>query len=135
MDAPPWKDSGDRAEAYPDETVRISQAQMIRTCVCAGLSAADSEDLAQDVWAWIIGVGVPVAVVATLWLRAVVHNYILRFRRRSGLQREREGQRLETAPEQASSQPEALVESNEMLDILASLLPTRERHLNRGPTR
>ncbi len=129
MDAPPWKDVGGRGQAYPDETVRTSQSQMIRTCVGAGLSAADAEDLAQDVWTWIVRAGVPVTVVATPWLKAVVHNYILRFRRRSGLHREREGRRLETAPEQASWQPEALVESNELLDILASLLPKTERSL------
>jgi DNA-directed RNA polymerase specialized sigma24 family protein len=89
MDAPPWKDAGGLAEVYPDATVRISQAQMIRACVGAGLSAADAEDLAQDIWMWIISIGVPVAVVATPWLKAVVHNYILRFRRRSGSLMER----------------------------------------------
>jgi DNA-directed RNA polymerase specialized sigma24 family protein len=129
MDAPPWKDSGGRAEVYSDEAVRTSQVQIIRACVGAGLSSADAEDLAQDVWTWIIGVGVPVEVLATPWLNAVVHNYILRFRRRSGSHREREGQSIETAQEQACWQPEALLESNELLDNLASLLPTRERSL------
>jgi DNA-directed RNA polymerase specialized sigma24 family protein len=129
MDAPPWKSRGHRAEIYPDETIRVSYIQITRACVCAGLSPADAEDLAQDIWAWMIRVGVPIAVIATPWLKAVVHNYILRFRRRDYSHRVREGRALETVPEPAARQPEGLLESNELLDRVAALLPKRERSL------
>jgi DNA-directed RNA polymerase specialized sigma24 family protein len=76
-----------------------------------------------------IRVGVPIAVIATPWLKAVVHNFILRFRRRDFSHRVREGQSLETVPEPAASQPEGLLESNELLDRVAELLPKRERSL------
>lgn len=129
MDTPPWKSAGERPEDYPDETVRVSCEQITRACVCAGLSPADAEDLAQDIWIWMIRVGVPVAVIATPWMKAVVHNYILRFRRRDYSHRVREGQPLETVPEPASCQAEGILESNELLDRLASMLPKRERSL------
>jgi DNA-directed RNA polymerase specialized sigma24 family protein len=129
MDAPPRKGSGHGPETYSDETIRVSYVQITRACICAGLSPADSEDLAQDIWTWMIRVGVPIAVIATPWLRAVVHNYILRFRRRDYSHRVREGQPLETVPEPTAWQPEGLLESNELLDRVAKLLPKRERSL------
>jgi DNA-directed RNA polymerase specialized sigma24 family protein len=93
------------------------------------LSPADSEDLAQDIWMWMLRVGVPIAMIATPWLKAVVHNYILRFRRRDYSHRVREGRPLETVPEPAAGQQEGLLESNELLDRVAALLPERERRL------
>jgi DNA-directed RNA polymerase specialized sigma24 family protein len=129
MDAPPWKSRGHRPETYPDETIRGSYVQITRACVCAGLSPEDAEDLAQDIWAWMIRVGVPVAVIATPWLTAVVHNYVLRHRRRSYCRQVREGQPLERVPEPKAWQPEARLQSNELLDRVASLLPERERKL------
>lgn len=129
MDAPPLKSSEDHTEGYPDDAVRVWHTQIIRSCVCAGLSPADAEDLAQDIWTWMIRAGVPVALVASPWLKGVVHNYILRFRRRNYSHWVREGRPLETAAEPASWQPGAGVESNELLDRVGSLLPKRERSL------
>lgn len=129
MEASPWRSSGDRPEVYPDETIRLSYVQITKACVCAGLSSADSEDLAQDIWTWMVRVGVPITLVATPWMKAVVHNYILRFRRRNYSHRVREGQPLETVPEPAAWQPEGLLVSNELLDRVAALLPKRERSL------
>jgi hypothetical protein len=129
MGTPPRKSTAVPSEPYPDETIRVSYVQITKACLCAGLSTADAEDLAQDIWTWMIFVGVPLAVIATPWLKAVVHNYILRFRRRSHSHQVREGQPLETVPEPMSCQPEALLESNELLDRVASLLPKRERSL------
>src|SRR6476646_159090 len=120
MDAPPWKSSGQKPEIYPDETIRVSYAQITRACVCAGLSPADAADLAQDICTWMIRAGVPIAVIATPWLKAVVHNYILRFRRRDYSHRTREGRPLETVPEPATVQPERLLESSELLDRVAA---------------
>jgi DNA-directed RNA polymerase specialized sigma24 family protein len=129
MDAPPSKSGSHRAETYSDETIRVSYVQITTACVCAGLSSADAEDLAQDIWMWMLRVGVPIAVIATPWLKAVIHNYILRFRRRDYSHRVREGRPLETVPEPAEWQPEGVFESNELLDRVAALLPKRERSL------
>jgi DNA-directed RNA polymerase specialized sigma24 family protein len=117
------------AQVYPDETIRVAYAEIAKSCRCAGLSPADAEDLAQDIWLWIIRGEVQLTAVAIPWLRAVVRNYILRFRRWTYKHRTREGQSLETVQEPASWQPAAPTESNELLDLMASLLPKRERSL------
>jgi DNA-directed RNA polymerase specialized sigma24 family protein len=129
MDAPLWKGSEGMSEAYPEEAVRVSFGLMTKACLCAGLSLADSEDVAQDIWMWMLRARVPIALIATPWLKAVVHNYLLRHRRRSYCRLVREGQPLDTAPEPKAWQPEARLESKDLLDRVASLLPERERKL------
>jgi len=66
------------------------------------------------------------AVIETPWFKGVIHNYILRFRRRSYWRYVREGRPLEETPEPQSSQP---LESEELLDRVAAALPKRERKL------
>jgi len=129
MDASPRNSGDHRPDAYPDDVIRGSYRQIVRTCICAGLSPADSEDVGQDIWMWMLRVGVPLSLIATPWLSAVVHNHVLRFRRRNHSHRLREGYGLETAPEPWSSPFEARVESNELLDRVASALPRLERRL------
>src|SRR5438445_11018243 len=83
MGAPPLRDREGNSEAYPEEPVRVSHVRMTKACLCAGLSLRDAEDVAQDIWMWMIRTGVPIASVATPWLTRVIHNYVLRHRRRS----------------------------------------------------
>jgi DNA-directed RNA polymerase specialized sigma24 family protein len=66
------------------------------------------------------------ALIETPWFKGVIHNYILRFRRRSYWRYVREGRPLEETPEPQSSQP---LESEELLDRVAAALPKRERKL------
>ena len=129
MDAPPWKGTDEDSELNPDESIRASYVRIAKVCLWAGLSSADAEDLAQDVWEWMLRTGVPIALVATPWLKEVVHNYILRFRRRNHRHDQREGKPLDKAPEPRAWQPEELFESNELLDRIGSMLPKRERDL------
>jgi DNA-directed RNA polymerase specialized sigma24 family protein len=112
MCAPDGKGAEDRSEIYPEESIRASYARIAKLCLWEGLSYADAEDLAQDVWEWMIRTGVPIALVATPWLREVVHNYILRFRRRRHLRVLREGRPLEKAPEPSVLPLEESLESN-----------------------
>ena len=125
MHAPPWK----ATEIYPDDSIRAAYRTMTRVCRCSGLSPADAEDLAQDLWEWLIRAGIPMTQIATPWLKEAVRNYILRFRRRSGLRRAREGRLPETGPEPQSSPLLAALESNDVLDQIAKALPTCERNL------
>jgi DNA-directed RNA polymerase specialized sigma24 family protein len=119
----------DGSETYPEPSIRAAYALITRTCLGAGLSAADTDDLAQDIWEWLIRTGVPVSVIATPWLKGAVHNYILRFRRRSYCRRVREGQSLASVPEPRSSPPLSRLESKELLDRVATALPSHERSL------
>jgi len=129
MRAPPRKSGEDRSEVYSEESIRASHKLIVRACVFAGLAPADADDLAQDLWEWVIRTRVPMALIATPWLKEVVHNFILRFRRRSYCRNRREGRSLEEVPEPRSSPPLPALESNELLDRIASVLPKLERNL------
>lgn len=125
MHAPPRK----ATETYPDDSIRAAYRTITRVCLCSGLSPADAEDLAQDLWEWLIRAGVPMTVIATPWLNEAVRNYILRFRRRSSLRHAREGRLPEAGPEPQSSPLLAALESNDVLDQIATALPRCERNL------
>jgi DNA-directed RNA polymerase specialized sigma24 family protein len=93
------------------------------------MSYADAEDLAQDVWEWVIRNGIPMSMIATPWLAGAVHNYIQRFRRWSFRHRQREGRPLESTGEAQGRPLLPTLESNDLLDRLATVLPGRERRL------
>ncbi|HYB53850.1 MAG TPA: hypothetical protein VEG84_08280, partial [Thermoanaerobaculia bacterium] len=80
----------ERPTAYPERTIDASYRLIARECLWAGLSQADSDDLAQDLWEWLIRSGVPASSVATPWMMGVVRNYIRRYRRRTRCQEVRE---------------------------------------------
>ena len=129
MDAPLWKGTEDRAEIYPDDSILASYRIIARACRCSGLSAADADDLAQDLWEWLIRNGIPMTGIATPWLKGAIHNYIQRFRRRSSCRYRREGRPLETGSEPQSLPLLPVLESNDLLDWIAAALPKRERSL------
>src|SRR5262245_25767865 len=129
MRSPPETTRNENSEYYPDDSIRASYQLIVKACSCAGLAPADADDLAQDLWEWLIRTGVPMAVIATPWLQGAVHNYILRFRRRSYWRDSREGRSLEATPEPQSLPPLPVLESNELLDHVAAVLPKTERSL------
>ena len=129
MDQPSPKGNREQSEAYPDKSICASLRLIVRACLGAGLSAADAEDLAQDLWEWLIRTGVPMTMISTPWLKGAVHNYILRYRRRSYSHRVREGRPLESTPEPECASVVSSLESNELLDRVASVLPSMERNL------
>ena len=129
VDAPPWESGNGQAESYSEEMIRAANGRITRACLCMGLSLADSEEIAQEIWIWVLRLGVPTALMTTPWLKAVVHNHVLRHRRRSYSRAVREGRTLESVPEPRVWQPFARLEAKDLLDRVASLLPERERDL------
>jgi RNA polymerase sigma factor (sigma-70 family) len=115
--------------AYPEQSIRSSYRLIARECLRAGLSPADSEDLAQDLWEWLIRSGVPASSIATPWMMGVVRNYIRRYWRRTRCHEVRESGPLERAVEPQSLEPSAHIESSELLDRVSRALPKRERDL------
>jgi len=129
MRAPLRESDREPATAYPEKSIRASYKLIARECLWAGLNPADSDDLAQDLWEWLIRNGVPASAIATPWMMGVVRNYIRRFRRRSHCLDSRESAPLDRAAEPLSEEPLALIESSEFLDRVSSVLPKRERDL------
>jgi DNA-directed RNA polymerase specialized sigma24 family protein len=62
-----------------------------RLCRAAGLSPEDAEDIAQDVWVWLLKSDRLSQALAAPWLNAVVRNFLRRYWRRQSRQRLREG--------------------------------------------
>jgi DNA-directed RNA polymerase specialized sigma24 family protein len=129
MPTPLRTSNEERASAYPENSIRASYRLIARECLWAGLNPADSDDLAQDLWEWLIRNGVPSAAIATPWMMGVVRNYIRRFRRRSYSLESRESVSLDRAAEPRSEESLAVIESSEFLDRVSHVLPKRERDL------
>src|SRR5262249_32784479 len=62
-------------------------------------------------------------------LKAAAKNYIMRFRRRSAYHNAREGRSLDSMPEPPSQPLLPLLESNELFNHLAAVLPETERRM------
>ena len=125
----PYHQDGIRPGASPDGWIHASYFRILMTCLCSGLSAADAEDVAQDIWVWLLRQRTPVLAVSMPWLSAVARNFILRYRRRSYRRSLREGRSLLDGPDPRSSPEEADLEINELFEKTAALLPEVERRL------
>jgi DNA-directed RNA polymerase specialized sigma24 family protein len=111
-------------------TISISRIydQVAQACSYAGLRSFDAEDLAQDIFLWLLRTDSADLAEETPWLSAVAQNFIKRYWRRSYHRRLQEVS-LNLVPELRSRQPKPRDESNEILDRIAAVLPKRERDL------
>jgi DNA-directed RNA polymerase specialized sigma24 family protein len=122
-----------RANGYSvvdgDDAVAADHASILGVCLAAGLARPDADDVAQDVWEWVLRNGMAASAVAAPWIAAVARNFIMRSRRRSSRHRYREGVALEMVPEPQASLAGPTLEAKELLDTLAEILPEKERAL------
>jgi DNA-directed RNA polymerase specialized sigma24 family protein len=115
---------------YSEEAAVEIYSQILRVCLKAGLGRAEAEDIAQDIWTWLLRSGSPSLARTAPWLSAVAQNYVLRFRRRAGRLRAREGVAIDAIPEPGCpGDAPARLEAREVLDRMAAILPQTERHL------
>jgi DNA-directed RNA polymerase specialized sigma24 family protein len=117
-----------------DATLTVEAALAItrritRACLHAGLRPPDAEDVAQDIWEWLLRTGNVALAQEIPWLGAVAQNYIRRFWRRSFRQSVRERAALVGPPQQRFDEPAKGLESKEVLDRVSAALPDRERKL------
>jgi DNA-directed RNA polymerase specialized sigma24 family protein len=127
LNSPPLKSNGALRRSYPEDSINAGYAQIARICFVAGLRATDAEDLAQEVWLWLLRAGVPLAMIGTPWFEGAIRNYVRRYRRRDYRQQDREGRSLESVPEPPSSEPSLALEIGELLDRVSAILPRREK--------
>jgi DNA-directed RNA polymerase specialized sigma24 family protein len=113
----------------PAEQVLRIYDQIARACRHAGLRSPDAEDVAQDVWEWLLRTNNLALAQQIPWVGAVAQNFIRRFWRRSHRRSQREGASLVSAMEPRSREPALGLEGKEVLDRISTALPDRERKL------
>jgi DNA-directed RNA polymerase specialized sigma24 family protein len=123
-----WAETDSRS-VDRDETVAAIHACILGVCLAAGLAQPEADDVAQDVWEWVLRSGTLASAAAAPWIAAVTRNFVMRFRRNRQRRRYREGVTLEMVPEPQAAIDGSMLESNEVLDTLAALLPQTERNL------
>lgn len=85
-------------EPQPGSSETIAQtayARILRICGFAGLPVPDAEDVAQDIWVWLIETGRLGDASSLHWLGAVTINYVRRYRRARSRRTARESQALD----------------------------------------
>jgi len=119
----------DSSASYSEEAALEIYARLLRVCLKSGIGREESEDIAQDIWTWLLRSGSPTLALTAPWLAAVAQNYVLRFRRRSEWLRAREGVAIEEIPEPGCSGDARRLEAAEVLDRMAAALPRTEKRL------
>jgi len=71
-------DDRSEAAAPADAFASAAYARILRVCSFARLPAADAEDIAQDIWVWLIETGRSPEAVSPHWLAGVAINYVRR---------------------------------------------------------
>jgi len=118
-----------RSGCEPETWISESYSRILTSCIYAGLRQSEADDIAQDIWLWLLRQGTPVLVVSMPWLSGVARNFILRYRRRSFRQKTREGRPLDTAPEPQTAETLPELEASELLDRVAAAVPEIEGRL------
>lgn len=111
-----------------DEVLRVYD-QIGRACAHAGLRFPDAEEVAQDIWEWLLRTNNVALAEEVPWLGAVAQNFIRRSWRRSHRHRFREGTPLDGTREPPTQQLIREVETNDVFDRISATLPQRERRL------
>jgi DNA-directed RNA polymerase specialized sigma24 family protein len=106
-------------------------ARILRGCAAAGLAPADAQDVAQEIFVWLVQSGRSPTAAEPSWNSVVVRNYIHRYWRRRAVRRARESR---AAYDQTSGPPPDAARSIEarlVLDKLGRNLPLVEARLLR----
>ena len=90
MDVLLGKASGGGAEPDSRDGIHEAYARVLRVCAFAGLTASDAEDVAQDLFLWLIRDKLLPTVVAVPWLEIVAQNFIHRHWRSRRVRKQRE---------------------------------------------
>lgn len=128
MDVVPSKAVGGDGRTVSDGVPAI-YARIVKACHLAGLNAFDAEDLAQDIWLWLLRSGREAEAEVTPWLGAVAQNFIRRYWRGRMRRSVREYQAVaETSALLPEDGTEAL-DSRLSLDRMEARLPAVEAKL------
>jgi DNA-directed RNA polymerase specialized sigma24 family protein len=128
MDDPRLR-AGARSGSGLEDWIASAYSCILKSCLCAGLAPSEAEDIAQDIWLWLLRENRLARHVSMPWLSAVVRNFILRYRRRKYRRSALEGCPLDGYPEAPTRDVLPELEAGDLLDHVAALLPETERRM------
>jgi DNA-directed RNA polymerase specialized sigma24 family protein len=130
----------DRSEVAPpsEDVLREAYGHILKACCGAGLAVVDAEDLAQDIFLWLLRHRHEVPPVSGAWLGAVARNFVMRYLRQTYRRRAREGASLDAltgrrVPAMASS-PETTVSVLRLEELLPPAEAGVLREMRHGAT-
>jgi DNA-directed RNA polymerase specialized sigma24 family protein len=116
-----------------DALAPAAYARILRICRFERLPASDAEDVAQDIWVWLIESGRSQEATSPRWLAAVTINYVRR-RRRDGWRRAARENDAAGRRGSESIDPETLFSFDEMERRLPRLEARLLRLVREGAT-
>ncbi len=125
----PRLQSGINSGTYLEDWIHTSYSRILKCCLCAGLASSEADDIAQDIWLWLLREGSLVREVSVPWLAAVSRNFILRYQRRKYRRSTLEGCSLDACPEPRTQEVLRELEVEDLLDRVAAALPETERRM------
>jgi DNA-directed RNA polymerase specialized sigma24 family protein len=128
MNGTPVRQQNESTLVSAEEILRV-YGRIAQTCRYAGLPRADSEDIAQEIWTWLLRAGELAEALRADWMSAVTRNFILRYWRRTRRHAFREGISLEATAEPEAFQSDPERHQAELLDRMNARLPGTERNL------
>jgi DNA-directed RNA polymerase specialized sigma24 family protein len=114
-------------ELPPEPEILELSARILASCVLAGLNLDDANDVAQDIWTWLLLTGRTKQAFLVPWLDAVAKNFCRRLWRR----RARDGRVLEALRRQPTPRFDltSSVELRRSLDELCRRMRSGDRAL------
>ena len=116
---------------WSDSLVKCAHRRMLRSCATLGVHGADADDVAQQVWLWLLRLpDRGVNRLDTPWLEAVTRNFVRR-RRREELRRQSRERRWLESTAQVRSEPdrERILERKWLLRRMAERLSSGDRDI------
>lgn len=112
-----------------EDWIQTSYSWILKCCLCALLAPSEADDVAQDIWLWLLREGRLAPEVSMPWLAAVARNFILRYRRRKYRRSTLEGCSLDTCPEPRTQEVLPELEAGDLLDRVAAAVSETERRM------
>jgi DNA-directed RNA polymerase specialized sigma24 family protein len=119
-------------EVASSADIRLIHAKVVRTSLAMGLSISDAEDLAQDLFIWLLRGGSMPAITWSPWLAAVVRNFVRRYWRGRSVRSLRESRAtVEARVFSAATERSDSIDVRLSLDRIERRLPDVEASLLR----
>ena len=90
MESRPAEGGGGIAESDSPEGIQEAYVSVLQACVFAGLALPDAEDVAQEIFLWLLRSGPLLTLPAVPWLAAVARNFVRRYWRQKHVRKLRE---------------------------------------------